>query len=198
MLQPGLEGYFYEYDHDLAPEERLRFAPQEESPVFDLAAMPTLDPTDWPEERLRKALRNYAMQYVRNILPEMVTLFGPEDAATLGRTTARLIGMQYYTETAALLDVDERNAAGFGAYMVGLGQGQDDDTSADVSGDHVVVRQRTWRLMRDTDPISPSIFDALNGLWEGALSVHDRFLSLDVTKRLDRGNECFEWHIHPR
>ena len=27
--QPGLEGYFYEYDHDLEPNERLRFAPEE-------------------------------------------------------------------------------------------------------------------------------------------------------------------------
>ena len=126
--QPGLEGYFYEYDHDLAPDERLRFAPEEESPEFDLDAMPELEDTDWPEERRRKALRNYAMQYVRNILPEMVTLFGPEEAANLGRTTARLIGMQYYAETAALLDIDERNAAGFGAYMVALGKGQDDDT----------------------------------------------------------------------
>ena len=57
--------------------ERLRFAPQEESPDFDPEAMPKLDSEDWPEERLRKALRNYAMQYVRNILPEMVKLFGP-------------------------------------------------------------------------------------------------------------------------
>ncbi len=196
--QPGLEGYFYEYDHDLAPEERLRFAPEEASPEFDLGAMPTLDDTDWPEDRLQKALRNYAMQYIRNLLPEMVTLFGPESATDLGRTTGRLIGMQYYAETAALLDIQDRDPAGFGAYMVALGHGHGDDIRAHVLGDDVVIRQRTWRLMRDTDPVSPSVFDALNGLWEGALSVHDRFLSSEVTKRLDRGNEYFEWHIRRR
>lgn len=138
------------------------------------------------------------MQYVRNLLPEMVTLFGPEEAANLGRATARLIGMQYYAETAALLNINESGAAGFGAYMVGLGAGQDDDMRVEVAGDDVVVCQRTWRLMRDAGPLSPSIFEALNGLWEGALAVHDRFLSLEVTKRLDRGDDCFEWHIRRR
>ncbi len=196
--QPGLEGYFYEYDHDLAPDERLRLAPQEESPELDLAAMPALDVTAWPQERRQRALRNYAMQYVRNILPEMVTLFGPEDTAELGRTTARLIGMQYYAETAALLNISEQGATGFGAYMVGLGQGQDDDTSARPAGNDVIVRQPTWRLMRDAGSLSPSVFDALNGLWEGALAVHDRFLSLEVAKRLDRGDDCFEWRIRRR
>jgi hypothetical protein len=33
----GLEGYFQEYDHDLAPEDRLRFARNEEAPPFDPA-----------------------------------------------------------------------------------------------------------------------------------------------------------------
>lgn len=196
--QPGLEGYFYEYDHDLAPDERLRMAPHEESPEFDLSAMPALDLDDWPEERRRKALRNYAMQYVRNLLPEMATLFGPEEAADLGRTTARLIGMQYYGETASLLDVTEKDASGFAAYMVGLGRGQGDDMTAEGAGGEVLVRQRSWQLMRDVDPLSPSVFEALNGLWEGALAVHNRFLTLEVAQRLDRGNDCFEWRIHRR
>jgi len=196
--QPGLEGYFCEYDRDLKPDERLRFAPEEESPEFDRAAMPKLDAGDWPEERLRKALRNYAMQYVRNILPEMVKLFGPEEAANLGRTTGRLIGMQYYVETADLLGVKGSDPATFGAFMAAFGAGQDDDTEVIASGDETVVRQTTWRLMRDIDTVSPSVFDSLNGLWEGALSVHNRFLALQVAKRLDRGEDCFEWRIRDR
>ena len=196
--QPGLEGYFYEYDHDLEPDERLRFAPQEESPDFDPEAMPKLDSEDWPEERLRKALRNYAMQYVRNILPEMVKLFGPDEAHHLGRVTGRLIGMQYYAETAKLLGVSERSPEAFGQFLAAAGVAQGDDTEIHDSEDGVVVRQTTWRLMRDMDDLSPAVFDALNGLWEGALSVHDRFLTLHVTKRLDMGDDCFEWQIRKK
>ncbi len=193
--QPGLEGYFYEYDHDLEPEDRLRFAPEEESPDFDPEAMPKLDSADWPEERLRKALRNYAMQYIRNILPEMVKLFGPDEAQHLGRITGRLIGMQYYAETAELLAVTERTPEAFGKMLTAIGTAQGDETESEVNGDSVVVRQHSWRLMRDMEDLSPAVFDAWNGLWEGALSVHNRFLRLQVLQRLDRGDECFEWRI---
>ena len=39
--QYGLCGYFQEYDHDLGPDERLRFAPDETPPRFDPAAQPS-------------------------------------------------------------------------------------------------------------------------------------------------------------
>ena len=35
--------------------------------------------------------------------------------------------------------------------------------------------------MRDIEDLSPAVFDAWNGLWEGALSVHNRFLRLGLT-----------------
>lgn len=43
--QSGLEGYYYEYDHELGPHERLRFARQEDAPDFDPQLAPKL-PTD--------------------------------------------------------------------------------------------------------------------------------------------------------
>ena len=196
--QPGLEGYFQEYDHELTPDERLRFAPEEESPDFDTTAMPKLDPEEWPEERLRKALRNYAMQYVRNILPEMVRLFGPDEARHLGHVTGKLIGMQYYAETAELLGVADRSAEAFGGFLAGMGHAEGNETDTHRDGEEVVVTQTGWRLMRDVDEISPAVFESLNGLWEGALSVHNRFLRLDVAKRLDLGDDRFEWRILAR
>ena len=39
--QPGLEGHFYEYNHDLEPNARLHFAPEEQSPAFDTGGVPT-------------------------------------------------------------------------------------------------------------------------------------------------------------
>ena len=85
--QPGLEGYYLEYDRDLAPEERLRFAPNEDGPDFDPARAPRLEGADWPQERLRKITRNYSMDYVRTILPVLAETFGDEEATRLGGVT---------------------------------------------------------------------------------------------------------------
>ena len=82
--QPGLEGYYYEHDRDLEPDERLRFAPGEEGPDFDPAAAPRVEGADWPAARLEKIVRNYAMEYVRTILPVLAETFGPDDARYLG------------------------------------------------------------------------------------------------------------------
>jgi hypothetical protein len=101
--QPGLEGYYYEYDRDLAEHERLRFARDEEGPAFDPAHAPKAEGPEWPAERLRKVQRNYAMDYVRNILPELVGLLGDGPGGELGRFCAKQIGMQYYDEVAGLL-----------------------------------------------------------------------------------------------
>src|SRR5579883_2772770 len=90
--QDALEGYFLEHDRALEPEERLRFAPGEEAPPFDPAAAPRLA-AEWTPERLDKARRNYAMEYVRSLLPELVELFGPEDAGQLASRSAYLMGM---------------------------------------------------------------------------------------------------------
>lgn len=193
--QPGLEGYFREYDHELSPEERLQFRPGEESPECEPAKNPTLDVADWPESRVQKALRNYAMEYVRNVLPVMISLFGPEEMGNIARTTARLIGMQYYDYTADLLGVSTRDAEGFGEFMLRIARGQGDEAEVERVGDIVVVRQHSWRIVRNRDDLSPALFESWNGLWEGALSVHNRRLRLRVAKRIDEGDEFFEWHI---
>ena len=189
--QPGLEGYFIEYDREIEPNERLRFAPGEEAPDFDPAKAPSLNRDEWPEERERKALRNYAMEYVRNILPEIVRLFGPEEGRNLARTTGKLIGMQYYEETAALLNVTDGSAKSFGKFMVRMGQGQGDDTASETIDGETIVRQSTWRLMRGLEGLHPAVFDAWNGLWEGALASHNRRLNMDVVF----GDDVIKWTI---
>jgi hypothetical protein len=49
--------------------------------------------------------------------------------------------------------------------------------------------------MRGVGALPPQVFDAWNGLWEGALAVHDRHLRLEVTARLDMGDPHWEWRI---
>jgi hypothetical protein len=74
-----LEGYYKEWDHDLAPEERLQFSPGEICPPFDINKAPRLSDAAWPAERLQKVLRNYAMEYITSILPETIAAIDPNE-----------------------------------------------------------------------------------------------------------------------
>jgi hypothetical protein len=207
--QHGLSGYFLEHERELAPEERLQFRPGELPPPFDAAAAPRL-PEAWTAERLAKASRNYAMEYIRSGLPRLAEIFGPAEAAHLGRVTGRLVGAQLYKETAALLGVGAGGALGFGRFMAALAAGEGD--AATVEGDGgggVTVTRAGWRLMRRsasaeasasgmTGPWSPAVFEGWNGLLEGAIAVHDRFLLLEVLARADLGDAATVWRIRRR
>ncbi|SLN76121.1 hypothetical protein [Oceanibacterium hippocampi] len=197
-LQYGFAGYFREYDRDLAPEERYSFAPDEVPPPFDPSATPVLDSGDWPAARLHKANRNYAMDYLRNGLPELVAAFGPGDAAALGRHAAYLIGAQFHGRVARLLGLDRPGAEGFAAFMVAIASASGDRAEWSRDDEAAVVRQSGWRLAGGVAHPNPALFEAWNGLWQGALASHDRFLLLDVRSRADRGDPVFEWRIRPR
>jgi hypothetical protein len=196
--QHGLAGYFLEHDRDLAPEERLQYRPGELPPPFDPGAAPRLPAADWPPERLAKAERNYAMEYIRSGLPRLVEIFGPAEAAHLGRTAGRLVGAQLYRETAGALDIDAGGADAFASFMARLGHGEGDRVEMSRDGAAVLVRRPGWRLMRGIEPLPPAVFEAWNGLIEGALAVHDRFCVLEVLSRLDWGDDAFVWRIRRR
>jgi hypothetical protein len=196
--QPGLEGYYCEYDHDISPDERLRFARGEEAPDYDPAQAPVLPTANWPQERLQKARRNYAMEYVRTALPELVGLYGPHDATYLGGTTGRLIGMQFYAETATAMGLPDRGSeSDFARFMVALAHAQGDVAEWTVDAEGVCVRQTSWKLMAGLPALSSAVFDAWNCLLAGALSAHNRRLELKVMRRLDLGDAEFEWRIAP-
>ncbi|WP_373088539.1 hypothetical protein [Sneathiella sp.] len=196
--QYGMAGYFKVFDHDLAPEERLQFSPGEIAPAFDPAAAPKLEAGNWPEERLQKANRNYAMEYAKNALLELAEIFGPADAAYLGGITAQLIGKQFYRQTADMLGVTGDSPSAFADYFSAMIDGHDDEVTVETDGNAILVRQKGWRLMRGTGPHPPSVFEAWSQLWQGALSVHNRFLVLETLQRQDYGDDCFEWRIRAR
>jgi hypothetical protein len=195
--QPGLEGYFYEYDHELSPDERVRFARDEQAPDFDPTQAPILDSATWPHVRLMKVERSYAMEYLRSAMPEMIALFGPAEARFLFGHTSTLIGMQFYDETAALLGVTPGEASTFADYMLALARAQGEKIERLDEGGEILLRLHGWRLMDDVTH-NEVAFEAWNCLWEGALSVHNRRLRLEVTQRMDRGDDCFEWRIRQK
>ena len=94
--QFGLCGYFREYDHELSDDERLVFAPDEPVPVYDAAAQPSPPQGEWSEERLSKANRNYAVEYIRNGIVALTEVLGLERTQALAQKAARLTGLQHY------------------------------------------------------------------------------------------------------
>jgi len=197
--QDGLEGYFFEYDHDLQPEERLRFARGEEAPPFDPEMAPRTPMSEWPPERLEKAARNYAMEYIRTTIPEMIDLFGPADARYLAGTSAFLVGMQFFDECKELLEIEGSDPAAFADFFIRIAAAQGDQaTSQPLDDGGFLIRQTGWRLMRGLDPLHPAAFEVWNALWEGCLAAHDRHLRWSVRARQDQGAEAFEWHLGRR
>ena len=180
---PGLEGYYLEHDRPLAPEERVRFAYGELPPPADPARAPRLDPSVWTPERLDKVVARYAMEYVRTLLLVALDLLGPDETRRVVGHAARLIGMQFYDETAALLGVTGRDAAAFAAYFAALARAQGEDVEVDAGTADATVLQRGWRLMAGIDDLHPAGFETWCELWRAALSVHDRRLALEVTRR---------------
>ncbi|KWV45357.1 hypothetical protein AS156_23860 [Bradyrhizobium macuxiense] len=193
--QPGLEGYYKEWDHDLAPEERLQFSPGEVCPPFRADLAPRLPENDWPEARLQKVLRNYAMEYITSIVPETIAVLGPEAGGHLAGAAARLVGMHTFDEVGALLGGVGAGAAGFAAAFARLAAGQGDDAEVLTEGAISTVRQTSWRLMQEREALSSAVFDAWNELWVGAALAHDRFVRVDVTERRDRGDPYWCWQF---
>jgi hypothetical protein len=189
---PGLEGYYFEYDRAISLEERVRFAPGERMPRFDPAKAPKLGNANWPEERLRKVERSYAMEYVRSLLPTMQELFGVEEAAKLVGRTARLIGLQFYEETAALLGVAGTDAQTFAHYLVAMQGAQGETLECLAAEPNSMVIQRGWKLMNGVALADGGLaFHAWNALWEGALGAHNRDLSLTT----ERNDQSVIWKI---
>ena len=99
--QYGLCGYFREYPHELTEDQRLVFAPHERPPPYDPAQQPQPPAEAWDAERLAKAQRNYALDYIRNGVPTLVQTLGRPRALELATLAARLTGLQQYPPLAA-------------------------------------------------------------------------------------------------
>lgn len=183
---PGLEGYYLEHDHALAPDERVRFARGETMPPFDPARAPRLDPAAWPVERLDTVVSRYAMEYVRTALPVLLDLLGPADARVLLGHAARLIGMQLHDETTRLLDVPftaaDTGPEPFARYLAALFRAQGEAVEVEERAGGAAVRLRGWRLTRGLEPLDDAAFDGWCQFWQGALAAHDRRLRLECAR----------------
>jgi hypothetical protein len=192
---PGAIGYYVEEDRDLAPDERLRFAPGEQPPLTR-AELPTVT---WSEDRLAKVKRNYAMEYVRSLLSAMFEVLGSAEALHIGRTAARQIGMQYHDEVCARLGVDPGAPDAIASFATLLTRvltacGEHVESRIDPGAAVARIRQHSWRFAAGLS-LPPEGFEAWSGLWEGLAAVHGpaNGVKLLATTRQDLGDAAFEW-----
>lgn len=109
------EGYFYEYDHDLRPEETFRVEHVDKSPEFLPERAPRLDPGEWPAARILKGSANYAADYVSHAIDVMVAQFGMAAACDMIRSAMRLLAVQYVGSIKSLAGVEGHGPADIAA-----------------------------------------------------------------------------------
>ena len=183
---PGLEGYYYEYDHAIGENERVRFAKDERMPHVDASDLPKLETSTWPPERLQKTYRSYAMEYVRTFMPVLTDQLGSIPAMGEIARTARLIGLHYFEETHALVGGDD-----FATYLAAMLAAQGEEVALEGS----VVVQQGWRMMRGIAfthaSASHAALEAWAELWRGALAAFDRRQKLSF----ELSGETITWRI---
>jgi len=202
IANPGLVGYFLEHEHELKDEERLQFRPEEEAemPAFDPGLAPKLSDVDWPEARRAKAARNYAVEYIRNLLPVLASILGQHETASLGNLAARLTGMSYHDIFCDLAGLGRGGDSvsgpkGCAEVLMAFFQGCDDLATVSEEKGEVFVTVKTWRMVRGQGLVASCVFDAWFGLLEGLMSIHDRFVKVDCVKRMDEGEGEFVYRL---
>ena len=186
--QFGLCGYFREYDRDLSEAERLVFAPEERPPAFDAAEQPVPPARDWSEERLAKANRNYAMEYVRNGLVALKNVIGVDRTKKLASKAARLTGLQNYQDMCAAIDATEGGAQQSATFLAELMRGMGDECTLSEDSDGVfAVKQTGLRIVRGmSDDDRELILSCWIDLWRGAIHAQRIFQDVACERRADQ------------
>lgn len=191
----GLCGYFLEYDHDLADDERLQFAKDELPPPFDPGLQPRPPADQWNAVRLAKANRNYAMEYIRNGLCELADVIGDSETRKLGGLAGRLIGLQYYPETAAMVGAEDGDVEAAARYLARMFRGMGDSASVTEGGEVAVVEQMGLRIVRGLEPQEAAlILHCWAELWRGTVSSQRQLKTLEWAREGDQ----IRWTVAPR
>lgn len=193
----GFCGYFKEYETELDEDQRLQFAHGELPPRFNADEQPQLPARDWTEQRLQKANRNYAIDYIRNGIIELAKLLGEEEAIRLASRAAKLIGLQYLQETLLLTDCEDGDLPAAAQYLASMFEGMGDRVEVKFDGDRkeVEVSQFDLRIVRDLELEERNLLLVCwQQLWEGAMSSYQVMKRLDVDIR----DDSIVWRISER
>ena len=194
--QFGLCGYFKEYDRDLSPDERLIFASDERTPLYDAEAQPTPPQSEWNELRLLKANRNYAVEYIRNGIAALIEVVGEARAEALAARAARLTGLQHYSVMAAATGAVDGGVEDAAHFLVRMFSGMGDKaTVIDQSIAEAEILHEGFRVGRDmSGPARSVLFKSWTALWQGAISSHRAPMSL-TSELADKDETTVRWTV---
>ncbi len=191
--EPYDEGYFEECDRDLFPDERLRFSPVTASPDFDPERAPRLDPAAWPEDRLTKARRNFALGYVQDAVATAVSIYGHNHAADLIASAARLVAIQFLGEFKAAFGIAGAGARDLVDLVACLGALAGESVKVEMIGPGRFILARQSRVLT-SEAYPETVYRALGAF----ISTGARVLSPRVgavLREVDRATGREIWAI---
>ena len=194
--QFGLCGYFKEYDHNLSPDERLIFSPDERVPLYDATAQPAPPQSEWNEVRLLKATRNYAVEYIRNGIASLIEVVGDARAEALACRAARLTGLQHYSVMAATIGAVDGGVEDAARFLVGMFSGMGDEAKVvDQSNSEAEILHEGFRVGRGmSGPTRSVLFKSWTSLWQGAICSHRAPMSL-TSEVADEDGTIVRWTV---
>ena len=194
--QFGLCGYFKEYDHNLSPDERLIFSPDERVPLYDATAQPAPPQSEWNEVRLLKATRNYAVEYIRNGIVSLIEVVGEARAEALACRAARLTGLQHYSVMAATIGAVDGGVEDAARFLVGMFTGMGDEAKlVDQSNSEAEILHEGFRVGRGmSGPTRSVLFKSWTSLWQGAICSHRAPMSL-TSEVADEDGTIVRWTV---
>ena len=125
--EPYDEGYFIEYDHDLAPGEEMRYEVAARTPEFDPDQAPKLDRGLWPDARMFKARRNWSREYVRTTIDCLLQMFSEQATHFILQQAMRCLAIQYTHELKQDVGTVGNDARSVTALFAGLLEACDQD-----------------------------------------------------------------------
>ena len=186
--EPYAEGYFYEYDHDLADEERFQYDPNATMPEYDPERAPKLDAEVWPEDRRSKALRNFGRGYIEEAVLGLQQVIGTPITAHLIKRAYEGIALQYGKELLADLGIEGRDAGSlalFTKYLADMA-GDESELTSPEPGRHVL--RITRRRLFEGQSSSGEVVRAMFGFTHMLSRMISRRLRATLTALMEDGS----------
>ena len=126
-----------------------------------------------------------ALEYLRNGLAELEQVIG-EQAQALGQLSARLIGLQYYAETADELGIEDTGIASGAHYLARLFTALGDAVEVSETDTGFNIAQLNPRVVRGLEQRERDLMlQCWPSLWVGAMSARRELLNLNVSRSAD-------------
>ncbi|MDP6652866.1 MAG: hypothetical protein QGF90_12285 [Gammaproteobacteria bacterium] len=148
----------------------------------------------WPAERLEKAKRNYAVDFVRNAIVALMDTIGETATEELAGRAARLTGLQYLQETMQLVGSSDGGLGDAAEYLERMMQGMGDGVSRKPHTDNekIELQHEGLRIVRGlSGQHRDMVLKCWLHLWRGALASYRAMKRLDAELKPDH----IVWHI---